>query len=124
METTAHVPGGGCGGLYSTSPSLLPLPPPTPNQLVDSFSEMHFSYGYSNEKPSYDTDAPPGDWTPGPLSIQPVSQSLPVSLTPLPFPSYPPPLHPFCYAVRTNLGSGFHAQGVLGLGAEVTASLF
>lgn len=76
------------GWRYSTMPLTAPLPPPDP-QLAESFSEMHLRCGYNNEKSSVDTNAPPREWTPGPLSIQPVSQSLPVSLAPLPFPPSP-----------------------------------
>lgn len=94
---------------------------PTRNQLAESFSEMQFRCGYNNEKPAEDTDAPPGEWTPRPLSIQPVRQSLPIALTPLPFPASPPPLHPFQCAELTSARVSTH-KGVPGLSMEVTAS--
>lgn len=100
------------GWLYSTRPSLLPLPPPHPNQLAEPLSEMHFRCGYNSGKPSADTaDAPPGEWTPGPRSFQPVSQPLPYpSPLHLSLPaSSPPPLHhPFRYAVLTSARVSTH----------------
>lgn len=93
--------------------------PRAPNQLAESFSEMHLRCGYNNEKSSMDTNAPPEEWTPGPLSSQPASQSLRVCLAPLPFPPLLLstfsllPSFPLCF---TNLSSGFHKQGVLGRG--------
>ena len=55
-----------------------------PNQLAEC-SKMHIRCGCNNGKPSADTHAPPGEWTPGPL--QRVSQSLSVCLAPLPYPT-------------------------------------
>lgn len=65
----------------------------------------------------------------GPLDLSPSNQSASPSPYPLPLhlflpallSSSPPPPFPLR---STNLGSGFHAQGVLKWGAEVTASLF
>lgn len=83
---------GAVGGSISRAPHcsrfLLLL---FPNQLAES-SKMHIRCGCNNEKPSANTHAPPGEWTPGPL--QRVTQSLSVCLAPLPYPSsvFSPPL--------------------------------
>lgn len=93
-----------------------------PNQLAEC-SKMHIRCGCNNGKPSADTHAPPGEWTPGPL--QRVSQSLSVCLAPLltppaSSPRSPPPLP---QRSTTDLGSGFHAQEVPGWDAGVTAPI-
>lgn len=67
--------------------------------------------------------APPGEWIPGPLSIQLVRQSLPVSLTPLPFLTSLPSLLTFPLAVLTSARVSTHS-GCQGGVPRVTASLF
>lgn len=109
METAAHFPGSRCGGLYSMSPSLLPLPPPPPatnwqNPLKCSLDADITMKNLQRTRMPHPEN--------GPLDLSPCSQSAspspyPHSATFSRLPSSPPPFP----MRRTNLGSSFHAQG-------------
>lgn len=91
---------------------------PTPNRRAEACSDMHFRCGKTCSGHGC-----PSRTDPGP-SFHPAGQPvLPCIPPPSTFPRIllPPPASP---QRRTNLGSGFHEQGVQGWGAEVTASLF